>query len=175
MLTPTEFEVHQLLHAAVGYDPRKAHDYYEKHKTLKGRKRGQAVVPVGRTPARGQAGIRDKQRKELASGILSLSAKLVKLEARIREMEQKAPSENHKSTAKQERAVKETNKPKTAVEKAKVARDSRKFLKHKAEQVSGKSGDGSEDKKSASISELKALATKVKGQIAVAKQKLAAL
>jgi hypothetical protein len=52
MRAPTEFEIQQLLHVAVGYDPTKAHDYYEKHKHLKGRRRGRSIVPRGRTPAR---------------------------------------------------------------------------------------------------------------------------
>jgi hypothetical protein len=84
MRAPTEFEIQQLLHVAVGYDPTKAHDYYEKHKHLKGRRRGRSIVPRGRTPARevprtvrrAQTGARAKQRKELAARIRSLSAKL---------------------------------------------------------------------------------------------------
>jgi hypothetical protein len=188
MLTPTETD---LQHLMAGYDPVKAHEYYELHKKLKGRQPGSGEQPAGFAKANAQRheGAKAKQKRELAARIKSLSAKLSALEAKIREMEHKEASENRKSKAKKERSAKEKDKPKTAAEKAKAARDAEKYrdkhkqeIKTKAKEASNTSGGGSSSKdkkksgsKSASLSDLKALATKVRGQIAVAKQKLAAL
>jgi chromosome segregation ATPase len=127
---------------------------------------------------------RAKLRKALSEQIDRLDERLKKLEAKIREMEQKDASENRKGKAKKERAAKEKDKPKSAAEKAKDARENEKYrdkhkqeLKSKAKKASNKSGGGKKDssKKKATVGDYKALATKVKGQIAVAKQKLAAL
>jgi hypothetical protein len=184
MLAPTEFDLSQLVHV---YDPAKAHEYYLRTRKLKGRPKGQSVDPrTGKTREKISEDAKAKQRKELAARIQSLSKKLQRLEARIREMEHKEAREDRKSKAKKERAAKEREKPKTAAEKAEAAREAKKYrkkhqqqLKTKAKKASDKSGGGSssgETKKSkASVSDLKALATKVRGQIAVAKQKLAAL
>lgn len=184
MKTPTDFE---LSHIAAVYDPAKAHKYYEEHKKLKGRQRGSAQPePSGRT-RRPDTGVKAQQRKELKARIDSLADRLNKLEALIKKRTHEEASEDRKSKAKKERAAKEKDKPKTAAEKAEAARESEKYrkehkqeLKNKAKKDSSKSGgDSSSEKKSGakkhSVSELKSLATKVKGQIAVAKQKLAAL
>ncbi|MFL5665510.1 MAG: hypothetical protein ACJ8BW_29820 [Ktedonobacteraceae bacterium] len=196
MLTPTEFELQQLLHRAIDgpvprYDPVKAHQYYEQHKQLKGRRRGQAsptsrvrvAKPVARSPTR------VKQKAELRARITTLTQKLHELEQLIQKKEAvlKRDQASAKSTAKKERGAKEKNKPKTAAEKAKAARDTKKYrqqhqqkLKTKAKQASKKSGGSSSKQKAQKPSEmhikdLKALATRIKGQLAVAKQKLAAL
>lgn len=125
-----------------------------------------------------------RQKKEITEQIGRLQARLRKLEAKIREMEHKDASTDRKSEAKKERAAKERDKPKSAAEKRKAARDNEKYrdkhkqeLKNKAKKASTKSGGGSDKKykKKATIGDYKALVTKVKGQIAVAKQKLAAL
>lgn len=209
MKTPTEFEIEALAHR-VAYDPVKAHEYYEKHKKLKGRRKGnqnQATGFVGRAlaripkdlPAKGpdprkgktkeqiHQGARARQRKELQEQIGKMEAHLNKLEALIKKRSHEEASEDRKSKAKKERAAKEHQKPKTAAEKAKAARESKKYkdkhkqeLKSKAKKDSGKSGGSSKTKKKAgsgkhSVSELKVMATKVKGQIQAAKQKLAAL
>lgn len=196
MFTPTEFELQQLLHRAIDgpvprYDPAKAHQYYEQHKHLKGRRRGQApptsrvrvAKPVASSPTR------VKQKTELRARITTLTQKLHQLEQLIQKKEAvlKRDQASAKSTAKKERGAKAKNKPKTAAEKAKAARDSKKYrqqhqqtLKAKAKQASKKSG-GSSSKQIAQkpsemhIKDLKALATRIKGQLAVAKQKLAAL
>jgi chromosome segregation ATPase len=190
MRTPTETELQHL--GAVGsfYDPVKAHEYYEAHKHLKGRQKGSTLQPLGFAKAntRRHEAAKPRQRRELQARIQSLSSKLQKLEAKIREMEHEEAREDRKSKAKKERAAKERDKPKTAAEKAEAARDAKKYrdknqqkLKSKSDdkQSTGKSGGGSSKKKSGakkpSVSDLKALATKVRGQIAVAKQKLAAL
>lgn len=174
----------ELQHIAPGYDPAKAHDYYEKHKHLKGRKTG-----VIQPPSSGRARVspaKAKQKIALQNSVNNLQAQLGKLEALIQKKE--ATLRQDKAQARV-RARKPKDKPETAADKAKASRENKKYrdkhkqqLKTKAKQAAGKSGGGS-SKTSAtsqkpsdmSIANLKALATKVKGQIAVAKQKLAAL
>lgn len=194
MRTPTDFELQHMILRENGYDPVKAHQYYEEHKKLKGRRRGAQASSGGRRPSaqdprtgRTRQEIhqtaRARQRKELATRIQSLQNKLNKLEAKIREMEHKDASENRKSRAKKERSAKERDKPDSAAEKAKKSRESEKYRKQHRQELSNKakkdSKSGGGSKKSGShtekISQLKTLAKKVKGQIAVAKQKLAAL
>jgi FKBP-type peptidyl-prolyl cis-trans isomerase len=126
---------------------------------------------------------RARQRKELTEQIDRLQARLGKIEALIHKRETEEASEDRKGEAKKERAAKEREKPKSAAEKAEAARENKKYReKHQQEQKSkdSKSGGGSSDKKKSglrkrSTDDLKAMRTKVKGQIAVAKQKLAAL
>jgi hypothetical protein len=184
VLTPTEYE---MLHwAGQVYDPVQAHKYYEEHKKLKGRHRGSTQQPTSRRSAAPLQSTKTKQKAELQARITSLSRKLQQLEDLIQKKEEALKRD--KSTAKKERAAKEKDKPKTAAEKAKAARDAKQYrkkhhqeLKTKAKQASSKSGGGSSSKKETTkpkdmhIADLKALATKVRGQIAVAKQKLAAL
>lgn len=131
MLEPTEYELEQLLHAAVNFAPR------------------QPIV----------ANARDTQRNALAQSVKTLEGLLEKLDSLIVKREQAEASENRKGKAKQERSAKEANKPNSVVKKAENARESTK----------------NSESKPKSSSELKSLATKVRGQIAVAKQKLAAL
>lgn len=151
MRTPTQ---HELMHL---YDPVKAHMYYEKYKP-----KSQSIAITIR-----HAGSKDEQRQELETRIQSLSEKLPKLEALITKRENEEDGENRKAKAKKERAAKDKDKPTTAAEKAKAARDSGNS--------NSMSDAGSSDKKTLSASDLRSLATKVKGQIAVAKQKLVAL
>jgi hypothetical protein len=184
MKTPSEFELNQLMH--VVYDPVKAHEYYVRTRKLKGRQRGHSDDPrTGKTREQIHKDARAKQRQELSQQISNLEDKLKQLETRIREREHAAASEDRKSKAKKDRARKESEKPKTAAEKAKAARENKQYReKHhqklKSERASSsKSGGGSSTKKSSSskhsISDLKALAIRVRGQIQIAKQKLAAL
>lgn len=201
MKTPTELELSQLMHV---YDPAYAREYYLRNRKLTGRKQGTArpassdnrngQAPSGnrngRDPRTGKTreqiakDARTKQRKELTAQIDRMELNLERIKAKIRELMQDEASKDRKSEAKKERARKEAEKPKTAAEKAKDARESEKYRdKHKQELKTkakdSKSGGGSSksDKKKseAKLSDLKALATKVKGKIAVAKQKLAAL
>ena len=185
MQTPTEFE---LQHLAI-YDPVRAHEYYLRTRKLKGRQRGPGEQPEGfaKANARRHELAKPRQRRELQARVRSLEGKLRKLEAKIREMEHEEASEDRKGAAKKERAAKERDKPKSAAEKAESARESEKYrdkhkqeLKSQTKETGSKSGGGgSSSKKTSSkteqVSQLRALATKVKGQIAVAKQKLAAL
>jgi predicted RNase H-like nuclease (RuvC/YqgF family) len=186
MRTPTtDLERDQLAHL---YDPAKAHEYYEKHKHLKGRHKGSGQPPARRVAGQHNSA-KAKQKQELQARITGLQKKLNELNQLIqmKEAALKRSQSSAKSNAKKNSQAKAKDKPKTAAEKAKAAREAKKFrkkhrqsLKTKAKQASNKSGGGSSKKaaanpKKASIAELKSLATKVRGQLAVAKQKLAAL
>lgn len=198
MRVPTDLERERLIHMVEGYDPAKAHEYYLRTRKLKGRKRGHGEDSssrssngqdprTGKTRKQISRDARARQRIELADQIDKMEGRLQKLEALIKERAREEASEDRKAKAKKERARKESEKPKTAAEKAKAARESEKYrkehkqeLKTKAKRREGKSGGGSSDSKTNknkkhSVSELKSLATKVRGQIAVAKRKLAAL
>lgn len=179
----------ELLHLSLGYDPQKAHEYYLRTRKLHPRKKGAQPQPTPRN-ARPPGGAKAAQKRELQARITGLQKKLNELEAliRLKEAALKRSQASAKATAKKNSAAKK-DKPKTAAEKAKAARDAKQYrhkhrqqLKVKAKQASNTSGGGSSSKSAsktgqhkASISELKALATKVRGQLAVAKQKLAAL
>lgn len=155
-----------------------------------------AVHPLPAQPRSTKPSLRKEQQKAaLRANITNLSQKLQELEQLIQKKEAvlKKDQALAKSKAKKERGVKEKNKPQTAAEKAQAARDSKKYrqqhqqqLKTKAKQAAAKQpsttpGGGSSATSTAQkpsempIKALKALATKVKGQLAVAKQKLAAL
>lgn len=185
MKTPTDLEREELAHV---YDPVKARQYYLRTRELKGRQpgKGEDTQPK-RTRKEIATSARAKQRKELATSIQNLQEKYQQLKALIKKKEHEAASENRKGMAKKERAAKEKDKPKSAAEKAKAARENKKFrdkhkqkLKSDAKKEDSKSGGSSSSKAKKtdtkhSVTELKNLATKVSGQIAVAKQKLAAL
>lgn len=197
MRTPTEYELDALVHYAIGYDPVAAKLYYEKHKQLKGRRRGSAQPPPssrrsgssvdprkGKTREEIAIGAKATQKKELAASIGRMMKMLQELETLIRKREHEEKSEDRKSKAKKERASKEKDKPKTAAEKASDARDSEKYRDKHKQELKSKSDDkksgGSDSKKKKesgkkSASELRTRATKLRGKIAVAKQKLAAL
>ena len=188
MKAPTEYELEQLMHGV--YDPVKARAYYLRTRKLKGRKKGSSnnQDPRLRSRAQKKKDARVKQRKQLADAIQNLERNLRKLEAKIQKMERAEKSENRKGKAKKERAAKEKDKPKSAAEKAQAARENEKYrkknqgvLKTKAKKTNAKKSGGGSSKgktnasKKRSVSELKSLATRVRGQIAIAKTKLAAL
>lgn len=195
MQTPTEFELQHLFDEL--YDPVKAHQYYEKHKKLKGRKQGQAAETTavakarsGADPRRGKTkqaihkNAKARQRKELATQIQGMQERLGKLETLIKKRTHAEASEDRKGKAKKERAAKEADKPKSAAEKADAARESKKDrAKHQQKQkTAAKKDDKKDDKKKAggkggkhTVAELKVRVQQVKGQIQAAKQKLAAL
>lgn len=200
MRVPNEFEIQNLMKHA--YDPVKAREYYLRTRKLKGRKKAAAkpqtnMILKSRQPIRSNSGpkkpsgaTKTAQRKALKAQIQNMERKLKKLEDLIRDREREEASEDRKSKAKKERAAKEADKPKTAAEKAEVARENKKYrekneqklktdAKRRDSKESGGSGGSSSDSKSegekASVSDLKAVATKVRGQLAVAKRKLAAL
>lgn len=181
----TDLQREELIHQ---YDPVKAHEYYMRIRQLKGRKHGSVKVTPKHVHNDNSA--RAKQRQELSAAIATLQDRLQKLEALIKRREQEEASSNKKRMAKKERAAKEHNKPKTVAEKAKINRHNKQYrdahkqtLKNKAKQHRSKSGGGSSGHKVAatntyskpSLNQLKNLAVKVRGQIQVAKQKLAAL
>jgi Tfp pilus assembly protein FimV len=184
MKTPTEYDIERLVH--LGYDPVKAHEYYMRNRKLKGRKKGSSQDPrTGKTRPQIHKDAKARQRKELSAAINNLERKLQKLEALIKKKLHAEASENRKGKAKKERAAKEKDKPKSAAEKAKASRENEKYRKKNQQKLKtkakGKSGGGSSKGSKTggaskhSVTELKSLATKVRGQIQVAKQKLAAL
>jgi hypothetical protein len=193
MRTPTDLERDTLVHL---YDPQKAHEYYLKNRELKGRKPGQgedasggdrpnAQGPLaGKTKMQIAKDARTKQRHELAAAVTGMEQRLQKLESMIRKKEAALKRSDQIQKAKKNKAAKEKDKPKTAAEKAKASRENEKYRDKHKQSLKSKAkkdhGGGKKDGKDSgshkhSISELKSLATKVKGQLAVAKQKLAAL
>src|SRR5438477_9685600 len=89
MRTPINTE---LQHVAPGYDPAKAHDYYEKHKHHKGRKNGSAQdTPSGALSRQAKRALvsspKAKQKIALQNSVNNLQAQLGKLEALIKEKE----------------------------------------------------------------------------------------
>jgi hypothetical protein len=174
----------ELQHLAPGYDPAKAHEYYMRVRELKGRQKGADTVKSHVRTAQ-MPSPKAQQKVALQNSIQNLEGKLVKLERLIAEKEAILRKDQTQAKAK---AHQQKDKPKTAADKAKAARGSKKYkqkhrqeLKTKAKRAAAKSGGGSSKSGASnkpsdmSIANLKALATKVKGQIAVAKQKLAAL
>lgn len=148
----------ELQHIAPGYDPTKAHAYYEKHKKLKGRKAGAAQSPAAKTRV---SPVKAQQKVALQHSISNLEGQLGKLEQLIKEKE----TLQHMTQAQAKVKVrKEKPKTKIAAENAKIARENKKY-----------SAQPKSKRSEVPLSNLKALATKVKGQLAVAKQKLAAL
>lgn len=179
-------ETTDLQHMIANYDPAKAHEYYLRNRKLKGRKKGSAKPTRSSRTRTAPPTARARQRKELQARIENLEKKLAQLETLIRKKEHEEASEDRKSKAKKERAAKDKDKPKTAAEKAEAARENKKYrdkhkqeLKTDAKTAAGKSEESSTSKtKSSSApssSDLKKLATRVRGQVTVAKQKLAAL
>lgn len=179
--TPTDLERESLAHL---YDPLQAHEYYLRTRKLHPRQKGAQPEGFAKANAKRHDSAKTKQKAELAARITSLSKKLSELEDLIRTKEAALKRGEAKTKAKKERAAKAKDKPKTAADKAKAARENKKYrqkhhqqLKTKAKQASKSGGGSSSSKKPREmpIADLKALATKVRGQIAVAKQKLAAL
>src|SRR3954447_15245791 len=91
MKTPINTE---LVHLMPGYDPAKAHQYYEEHKHLKGRKKGLAQPPrQGPAHVRKNSrhahknSVRHQQKIALEHSIKQLQGKLGKLEALIKKKE----------------------------------------------------------------------------------------
>ena len=146
MRPPTEFELQQLIR---GYDLTKARECYARHKP------NQSEVIQ-------HSGSRTEQRQELQTRIHALSQRIPRLEALIQKREDEEARENRRAKARKERAAKDKVTLKTAAGRTETANRS-------------VSNGASSDKKPPSASELRSLATKAKGQIAVAKQKLAAL
>jgi hypothetical protein len=173
MKTPTEFQINRLMQVC--------------GKKLPERKLVHADAPsavVVKTAPPVVMGTRDDQRKVLSATISKLEQKLQKLDQLIKQREQAANAVDRQSLAKKERAVKEKDKPKSAAEKAKINRENKRFrdqkLKNQTLKHNGSSGGSSPKPKKdpgseASLPELKSLATRVRGQLAIAKQKLAAL
>jgi hypothetical protein len=202
MKQPTDFQLSQLAHI---YDPIKAHEYYMRKRHLKGRKKGSAPPPPGQAnppqgpkvllphrKAKGSKTLKEQQKVKLKSHIDALQTRLVRLEKLIKQKEATLAKDQklNKGKAKQNRKGKAKG-PQSAAQKAAHKQKNKQYqqthkqqLKLKAQQRKAAGGGGGakgtktgtqkpDAKKS--IAELKALATKVRGLIAVAQEKLAAL
>lgn len=201
MKTPTEF---QLAHLGQLYDPVKAHEYYVRNRHLKGRKKGEqppstkgqrngAQTTTLHRRAKGTLSPKAQQKIELQRHVAALTNKLNELEQLIKKKEAVLEKDQllAKSKANQNQKGKAKG-PKTAAQKVDANRKSKQYRqahkqqlanKAKAKGKSGKSGHGSGSKSAGkktpdsqkSIVQLKTLATKVRGLLAVAQHKLAAL
>lgn len=196
MKPPTDFQISQLEHI---YDPIKAHEYYMRVRKLKGRRKGSEQPPPSQSSSRqakqlpphrkvkGTLAPKEAQKAKLKANIQSLEGKLHHLEELIRKKEATLTKDhqNAKSTAKKNHKSKQQSAADKAKASKKYRQSHKQQLKNKAKTAASKKGGGSHGTKGAhgknkpdakkSIAELKALATKVKGQLAIAKQKLAAL
>jgi hypothetical protein len=122
------------------YDPQKAHDYYEAHKHLKGRRHGSQDRSSGGTgrPDQGKPASH-KISPSVQKQIDHLTSRLHELQARLRTLLANAK----KSSGKKD------DGHKTAAEKSKDARDSKKYreahkteLANKSKKAASKSGGG---------------------------------
>jgi hypothetical protein len=102
------------MHEGRPYDPVKAHEYYERTKQLKGRKKGSASTIGGASKPRAA----DNQEKKVAAAeqVARLRSKLAQLQAELK----KRMAEARKADAK-------AKKPATAAEKSEAARDAKKY------------------------------------------------
>lgn len=174
-------ETKPLLHI---YDPVQAHQYYERTKKLKGRKKGKGdaaaksvLSKVGSVPAN-----RNKQREiaakkqRLDGQISTLRDRLSKLNAELK----KRMAAAKKGEAKARTAAKEAAKPDTAAEKREAAEKSKDWraknqqaVKNQNAQRSAKAKASSGDSKtkaggSDSVEDLKTTIGKVRDQLTAA-------
>jgi|RhiMetStandDraft_4_1073278.scaffolds.fasta_scaffold02163_5 hypothetical protein len=138
-----------------------------------------------------QKAVRSKLRKDLSAKIQDLEGKLKKLENLIAAKERKEKSQSRKAQSRERLAAREAAKPPTAAEKSQAARESAQYRDRNQQKIqaagnritsvggnritSAAAVSAPTSKKVQDVEHLKALATKVKGEINVAKQKLAAL
>lgn len=174
-----------LMHGSAPYDPVKAHEYYERTKKLKGRKKGGAKPPTKqrdsiaplRSPrfqvktAKGTTTLSAKQLAEqkayAAKRVTDIKKKLAKLETELK-----------KRMAEARKKEREAKKPDSAAEKAEKARDSEKYRDKNQQKIANKSkSEGSSTKskstKSDSVESLKKTIGTVQKSLkaAVAKQR----
>lgn len=130
----------EIIHSALlehAYDPKKAHDYYEAHKHLKGRKSGGKVIPLKGRPVAKHDPSANHISPAMQQQINSIKSRLAQLQTRLRELLANQRDESKKSDHK------------TAAEKSKDARESKKYREeHKTElaqkrKQDAKSGGGS--------------------------------
>jgi hypothetical protein len=119
MKQPTDDEIERLLMHWGTYNPIQAHQYYEQHKHLKGRKKGHGHVTSARRnaahhPNRNSA--RHKQKIHLQNRIENLQSKLGQLEAMIHKKEAILRKDQAHAKGK---AHKKKDTPKTAAQKGK--------------------------------------------------------
>jgi hypothetical protein len=118
--------------------------------------------------------VRAQQCKDLAEAIHGMEGRLRKLDSLIAKRERQEDLIDRRVLARQERAAKEKHKLKSVAEQAAIDRENRR-LRELAHGFSRSQDTQDSSSPKHSIDELKTLATRVRGEIALAKQKLAAL
>jgi hypothetical protein len=174
-----------LMHAGAPYDPKKAHDYYERTKKLKGRKKGSAKPPSAtnragaKPPVKKHTQVKDlspQQKKELQA---YAAQKVQEAQKKLNELNRKLKDK----LAEAKKAERDAKKPKTASEKAKDARESKKYrdkhqtevkTKAKAKREASKAS-GKDDSSSDSVAGLKKQIATAEKALNTAKAKAKAL
>lgn len=160
-----------LMHAGQPYDPKKAHDYYEKHKHLKGRKKGvtDILAKSGNRVLTANNPKLQKQKADVAARVGVLQKKLALLQTELK-----------KRMSEAKKAGREAKKPDTAAEKSGKARDAKKYrdknkqkLKNQAKKSGGSSKGSSPKKPKGTTAELKNTIDRVKKNLdaAIAQQR----
>lgn len=161
------------------YDPSKAHDYYERHKHLKGRHPGAAEVvkKVGNTTVRptNKTNTAAQQRSQTAARarVVRLVTKLHSLQDALQEAE--TALRNKRQETKKNSDGKTTVKERSASKKYRDTHKSEIASKEKKNSSSsGGSSSGSKGVSGMSESELSDRVSKIKGLISNAKQQIQA-
>lgn len=169
-----------LMHAGAPYDPKKAHDYYERTKKLKGRAPSASKPPAGPSGLGARSSFaKAKPQKTQVKDLSPQQKKELQAYAaqKVKEAQQKVTELNKKLKEKMAEAKKaeaDAKKPKTASEKAEAARESKKYRdKHettvKAKAKAKRDADKASGKDTSSSDSVEGL----KKQIATAEKALA--
>ena len=169
------------------YDPQKAHDYYERHKHLKGRQPGAAEATLNRigatrlAPKVSRKPISSTEAKARAQArVVRLTAKVHSLTKALQEAEnalrakRKEAKQNSdgKSTAKEKQAAQKYRDTHKAQIAAKEKKDAAKSGGSSTSSTSSSSSSGPKSVSEMSESELTDRISKIKGAIADAKKQI---
>lgn len=120
-----------LMHDGLPYDPAKAHDYYEKHKKLKGRQPGKGSFTIKDSKTGKTSKISAKQLEEqkiyAAARTTQIKKNLSDLGVLLKDKMEKAKE-----------AAAKADKPPTLAEKAKAARDAEAYRKSHKQSIANK-------------------------------------
>lgn len=153
-----EFLEDFLMHYNPGYDPAKAREYYLRTRKLKGRAKGEAAQPKGRTSsARSAGGLSPAQRaaaksKETKARVAGIRKSLDKLSNHLDKLlEERRKKGNTSSDSSKKESAKDTSKEKSsdkepaeklsAAEKAKKAKKARDEYEKKPKEPSEKTAE----------------------------------
>lgn len=181
-----------LMHGTTPYDPVKAHEYYMRTRELKGRRKGQQVMPSGAT-GRNRAGMPTYFKRtttftvKLPDGTTTvltaqqLNEQKAYAQKRVNEIKQnlaKLSSELKKkmadAKAQEAKAKANADKPPTAAEKRKAAKESKQYRQeHQQELANKRKAAGTKtstksEPKSNSVADLESQISEIKGRLTVA-------